>query len=385
MKNKVTVIEMTPTFIRLLCGYTLNNNVYVLQALEGEDFTLEEGLPVVREAADSLRLLIENAKKTLNETDIGPFILALPPYRFAASESFSTTATADTNSVLSLNDYKNCINRAMKEKKTHDNTAIYCAPFRFSTDNNDALFQYPEQCLTNAFAIYADVHTIDSTYYKRYKEILNKAQVEPYLEIVSTYGSSYFIDSFRPNMSHYLLLDLEKEYSYLSYVDSGRLKLSVPLKENINNVLQVSSQTLHIPVKKVEELMQIYGFFSTPGFDYYMENGLSLKDTSSCFMASFRPIAMEVQEMIQRYDISLEVPLIIYGAGAQIEELSGLFMKLLSRNCSTFEPHIFGAQGGSYDNCLGAILLSSLPYQKAEDYRSKEYNEFHLHGSGFDR
>lgn len=385
MKNRVTIIEFTPTFVRLLCGFAEQNSVYVLQALEGVEFSLEDGLPIAREAADSLQLLIDKAKSTLGEKDIGPYILALSPISFFSSEGTFTTATADPNCILSLNDYKNCVNRAMKEKMIGEQTPVYCAPFHFATDDQEMLLYYPERCRTNNFAIDADVHTVDSAYYKRCKEILSRVGIEAYLTMVSTFGSSYFIDSYRANMTHYLLLDIEKEYCYLSYVDSGRLRFSLPLKENLNRFLENSAKKLNVDVKKAEEYLNIFGFFSTPGFDYTMENNLTLKDTSTCFAENFRPLACEVSEVILDKHVSADVPLILSGAGASIEDLDSLFAKFLSRNCVSFEPHIFGAQGGSYNSCLGALLLSALPYQRVEDYRAKENTEFSFHGNGFDR
>ena len=44
----MTVIEFTPENIRLISGYVKEEKIYLTNALEGEDLTIEGKLPVLR-------------------------------------------------------------------------------------------------------------------------------------------------------------------------------------------------------------------------------------------------------------------------------------------------------------------------------------------------
>lgn len=385
MKNKVTVIELASSFIRLLTGYVSNDSIYILHALEGEPFSTEGGLPVIREAADSLNLLLKTAKEQMNTEDLGPYLVLLPPDGFKSFETASSTATADKQSNFSINDYNNCVNRALKEQTNSDMEAVYCAPFLFHTDFERNLTEYPSGCRTDHFEINADVHCIDLNPYQHYMKILSKVNITPYLQMVSPYAGNYFIRGYKPSTMTYLTMDLEPEYCYLSYVSGNRLLKSCVLSENLNNCLDRAAAQLNVTRERAKELLFTFGFLTKTGFPFETDEGLSLEETGKTFMQCFRPLAQELVNQIVSISASQDAPIFLYGSGATIEELNRLFSKLLDRNCSSFVPHVLGVPGGSFDNCLGAVKLASLPYQKADDFLKKERKDFQVSDYAFDR
>ena len=76
----MTVIEFTPENIRLISGYVKEEKIYLTNALEGEDLTIEGKLPVLREASEGLKCLKEKALESIK--DLGSVILVLPPFDF---------------------------------------------------------------------------------------------------------------------------------------------------------------------------------------------------------------------------------------------------------------------------------------------------------------
>ena len=106
MPYPMTVIEFTPENIRLLSGYVKEEKIYLTNALEGEDLTIEGKLPALREASESLKCLKEKALESIK--DLGSVILVLPPFDFEVLSNIDGQEyPSNSDGNLTSSDYQN--------------------------------------------------------------------------------------------------------------------------------------------------------------------------------------------------------------------------------------------------------------------------------------
>ena len=78
MNKNVTAIDFSSSGIRVVTGYCFRNKVYVRQALEGLPLKVDEhGQIDIDDASNSLLILLNNLKKTIND-DIGLIVPIFP-------------------------------------------------------------------------------------------------------------------------------------------------------------------------------------------------------------------------------------------------------------------------------------------------------------------
>ena len=127
MPYPMTVIEFTPENIRLISGYVKEEKIYLTNALEGEDLTIEGKLPALREASESLKCLKEKALESIK--DLGSVILVLPPFDFEVLSNIDGQEyPSNSDGNLTSSDYQNCFNRILNReialRKARSSTSI---------------------------------------------------------------------------------------------------------------------------------------------------------------------------------------------------------------------------------------------------------------------
>ena len=384
MEKHLSVIEFTQKNIRLLTGYENNGQLYVMQALESEDLTIENGLPAAREATDSLLTLINTAKQSCN-VDIGPYVLLVPPVEFKTAEVNGFSATASMSDTLTIDDYNACAARAFKSSTSGKERTIFSAPFIFEIDDRQKFKDFPVNVKAKNMSANFDTIVINADNYEFYKSILKNCGIVSSLDCISSFTGAKLIEKYLPDSS-YLLLELQKEYSYLTYMNNGRIKFSIILDHSLETVVKAAGKKLNVDFERANYFLNTFAFFApVGGYEYYTDENLTLTEVRNVLMNSFRDIAIDIQKAIEANDIASTVPLVISGPGATIDEIAGLFSHLLARDSKAFLPHIFGAQDEVYVDSLGAIYMSNFPYLDIPVQGRKISLNNQLRSAGFDR
>lgn len=373
MENLITVIDFSASGLRLVTGYYFKGSVYVLQAMEGEPIHRNlQGFLDKKETEDSLSLLLQEAKRKL-KNELGVYIALLPPDGFLVKSDEGKSATVDTSSRITQMDYVNCINQINKKTKTDHKHIVYDDPFLFGDDNKRNQDSFPEGNASDQLEVHADSQMVDDASFSYYESILKDLHLDIYMYFIAPFCTVSFINFFEVPSS-YVLLDIEKNYSYLSYVYERRMNESIQLSFGIDDIVSSAKDTLkRLDEEKTLEYLNLFGLRNESGFVFQTEEGITLKDTSGAFEKALIPLLDATDSMLKRHEAGREVPLILSGPGSDIEELDGYFVKELKRETSIFFNKVIGARNKVYANCLGAILISSYKYQTPiQEARRKE-------------
>lgn len=360
--NVVTVIDFSSSGIRLVTGYHFKGTVYILNALEGDSIPLDEnGYLNKKYAEESLTTLIYKAKETL-KNNLGVFIALLPPDGFTVQSQSERCTSVDPSSKIVQLDYNNCINQIDKRIQTAGKKIVYHDPVTFDVDNRSGYDTFPMGASSKELQVFADVHLIDEKSYNHYTSILNDCKISIYMYLVAPFATVSFINSMNIPKT-FLCLDVGKDYSYFSYVSNRRLSCSNKFPFGITNAVSKASQILDLSFDKTLEYLKYFGFHREDEIAFISEEDKPLDEIVDAFEESFKPLIDLIDISVKKYNVDDTTSLVLTGTGADIVEFDNYLLKELKRDNKVFIPKVIGAKDKIFTNCIGAILISSLPYQ----------------------
>lgn len=381
MPYPMTVIEFTPENIRLISGYVKEEKIYLTNALEGEDLTIEGKLPVLREASESLKCLKEKALESIK--DLGSVILVLPPFDFEVLSNIDGQEyPSNSDGNLTSSDYQNCFNRILNRARncSAKGEIIDLHPFSFTIDSSERFEDYPTILRAQSLQVNADIHLIDPDFASFAREVLRRNQIEAKLTFVSSYARYEYLYQQRRLPSFYNL-DIQAERIEVTTVVSRRITDAKILSKNGKDLLRAIAKELSISTERALELLKTFGFAGDPNFPFQTEEGITLSSLKTAAINAVRDLAQDVYFSLKK--TSEPIPMILSGTLAQIEDLDSLFSRLLAINVQSFHSPLFGAKSGAYESMLGALLLANKPYQNMKENTKSVQTS--LKRTGFDR
>ena len=381
MPYPMTVIEFTPENIRLISGYVKEEKIYLTNALEGEDLTIEGKLPVLREASESLKCLKEKALESIK--DLGSVILVLPPFDFEVLSNIDGQEyPSNSDGNLTSSDYQNCFNRILNRARNCSarGEIIDLHPFSFTIDSSERFEDYPTILRAQSLQVNADIHLIDPEFASFAREVLRRNQIEAKLTFVSSYARYEYLYQQRRLPSFYNL-DIQAERIEVTTVVSRRITDAKILSKSGKDLLRAIAKELSISTERALELLKTFGFAGDPNFPFQTEEGITLSSLKTAAINAVRDLAQDVYFSLRK--TSEPIPMILSGTLAQIEDLDSLFSRLLAINVQAFHCPLFGAKSGAYESMLGALLLANKPYQNMKENTKSVQTS--LKRTGFDR
>ena len=381
MPYPMTVIEFTPENIRLISGYVKEEKIYLTNALEGEDLTIEGKLPVLREASESLKCLKEKALESIK--DLGSVILVLPPFDFEVLSNIDGQEyPSNSDGNLTSSDYQNCFNRILNRARncSAKGEIIDLHPFSFTIDSSERFEDYPTILRAQSLQVNADIHLIDPEFASFAREVLRRNQIEAKLTFVSSYARYEYLYQQRRLPSFYNL-DIQAERIEVTTVVSRRITDAKILSKSGKDLLRAIAKELSISTERALELLKTFGFAGDPNFPFQTEEGITLSSLKTAAINAVRDLAQDVYFSLRK--TSEPIPMILSGTLAQIEDLDSLFSRLLAINVQAFHCPLFGAKSGAYESMLGALLLANKPYQNMKENTKSVQTS--LKRTGFDR
>ena len=381
MPYPMTVIEFTPENIRLISGYVKEEKIYLTNALEGEDLTIEGKLPVLREASESLKCLKEKALESIK--DLGSVSLVLPPFDFEVLSNIDGQEyPSNSDGNLTSSDYQNCFNRILNRARncSAKGEIIDLHPFSFTIDSSERFEDYPTILRAQSLQVNADIHLIDPDFASFAREVLRRNQIEAKLTFVSSYARYEYLYQQR-RLPNFYNLDIQAERIEVTTVVSRRITDAKILSKSGKDLLRAIAKELSISMERALELLKTFGFSGDPNFPFQTEEGITLSSLKTAAINAVRDLAQDVYFSLKK--TSEPIPMILSGTLAQIEDLDSLFSRLLSINVQAFHCPLFGAKSGAYESMLGALLLANKPYQNMKENTKSVQTS--LKRTGFDR
>ncbi len=379
MDKPIAAIELGSKKLKLVVGYEIDGQVYVLYTLtKPYGFCIEGGNFVdankVAETIKSIREFTDpSAKLKLNISDV---LLCLPPYGLGIYQTRQVTTVVTEDSKISNLDIKNIYALIRNSAYPLDDKALVdVVPESFTLDHGRIFARPPMGESSSTLTVSAKVQTLPSVLVDNYQTVLANGGMVSKRNVISSLAATELVCSY-PNMpSSFILVDIGSNITTVSFVGNGALYGSTFFEWGGDNITERIIERFNINEADAEKYKIMYGIdyremnFKAPicttddgsGHDVHHYN-----DELNAIIKSELDIFVEqlndsINEIVAQHDKSYRsFPMMLVGGGA---ELNGLVQyitpKVMSETVEVVKPKTLGARNATFTNCLGAILTYS--------------------------
>ena len=379
MDKPIAAIELGSKKLKLVVGYEIDGQVYVLYTLtkpygyciEGGNFVdankVSETIASIREFTDP------SAKLRLNITDV---LLCIPPYGLGIYQTRQVTTVVTEDSKISNLDIKNIYALIRNSAyPLNDKALVDVVPESFTLDQGRIFARPPMGESSSTLTVSAKVQTLPKVLVDNYQTVLTGGGMVSRRNVISSLAATELINSYEGKVSSFLLVDIGSNVTTVSFVGNGALYGSTFFNWGGDNITERIIEKFNINEADAEKYKIMYGIdyremnFKAPicttedgegreVHHYNDELNEIIKGELDVFVAQLNEA---VNDVVSQHDKSYRsFPMILVGGGA---ELNGLVQyitpKVMSETVKVMRPRTLGARNATFFNCLGAILTYS--------------------------
>lgn len=379
MDKPIAAIELGSKKLKLVVGYEIDGQVYVLYTLtKPYGFCIEGGNFIdatkVAETIKSIREFTDpSAKLKLNITDV---LLCLPPYGLGIYQTRQVTTVVTEDSKISNLDIKNIYALIRNSAyPLNDKALVDVVPESFTLDHGRIFARPPMGESSSTLTVSAKVQTLPNVLVDNYQTVLANGGMVSRRNVISSLAATELISSY-PNMpSSFILVDIGSNITTVSFIGNGALYGSTFFEWGGDNITERIIEKFNINEADAEKYKIMYGIdyremnFKAPicttddgnGQDvhhYNDELNAIIKGELDIFVQQLNDA---INDIVAQHDKSYRsFPMMLVGGGA---ELNGLVQyitpKVMSETVEVIRPKTLGARNATFTNCLGAILTYS--------------------------
>ena len=376
MEKPVAAIEISTKQIKLVVGYVLEDQVFVLYTLCKPISGLVNNGKIIdpetlaKEIANIVDIYDGQAKLKIKIEEV---LLVLPPCGLAIFQSQNMTNVVSDEIKVSSIDISNLYAIIKNGKLPVENVLIDIVPFTFLLDNNRIFSQPPIGETSRTVKVNARVHTLPPTVSDGYFATMRFAGLRMIHSMIAPFASSTLLDSYQETPSDYFLVDVGSNLTSVSLIGKKQLFSSRTFSFGGDNITKRIATEFAISENDAEHLKILYGIenrefnFKAPISTSESEDGTIIKhypDELNVIIKSeldefIRTLKSTIEELLEGYDSKYKkLPLIFIGGGSL---LNG-FVKYVEPKIDndvvySAIPKTLGARNPGLFNCLGAILV----------------------------
>ena len=379
MDKPIAAIELGSKKLKLVVGYEIDGQVYVLYTLtKPYGNCIESGNFVdankVAETIGSIREFTDpSAKLRLNISDV---LLCLPPYGLGIYQTRQVTTVVTEDSKISNLDIKNIYALIRNSAyPLNDKALVDVVPESFTLDHGRIFARPPMGESSSTLTVSAKVQTLPNVLVDNYQSVLMSGGMVSRRNVVASLAATELINSY-PNMPQsYILVDIGSTVTTVSFIGNGALYGSTYFNWGGDNITEKIIEKFNINEADAEKYKIMYGIdYSEMNFKapicttedaegqevhhYNDELNEIIKGELEIFVEQLNEA---INQIVASHDKSYRsFPMLLIGGGA---ELNGLVQyvtpKVMSETVEVVRPKTLGARNATFFNCLGAILTQS--------------------------
>lgn len=377
MEKPVAAVEFGSKKMKLVVGYELEGQVYVIYSLvRPYGHIVENG-----EIIDPTKI-IQSMKEIRNFSDpsaqlklnIGEVLLALPPFGLKVYTSQQITTVINEDSVITKTDIRNVHALIRNGALPNGNSLIDIVPVFYELTEGRRFTNPPLGQVSSTVRVGAMVHTLPKRIPDAYDAVVTPAGINVKRNIVAPFGASVLLGSYSDLPVNYLLVDIGATVTTVSLVGEKRLYGSTYFSWGGDNITERIIEKFNINEADAERLKFTYGIdnqvmhFKAPvcrsndgeGSEikhYTDELNQIIKDELTIFV---KDLEDSIAELMKEYDLQIRgLPMLLVGGGAQLKGLKEFIEpKVQSESVQVIAPRNLGARDPTFTNVLGLILTN---------------------------
>lgn len=378
MEKPVAVIEISSSAIKLLVGYELNGQPYVLYSLTKPfNLIVDSGTfvdpVVVRDAIASLASIKDDSARV--NINISEAVVILPPYGLEIFNTQQVTTVIGEDSKISPLDIRNIYAIIRRGKLPVTNELIDIIPERYILDQGVSYQTPPLGLPSSTLTIRAMVHTLPQHIASGYQNIVRDGGINVKRTFVAPFAAAELLASYEDMPSEYLLVDIGSHMTTVSFIGGKQLYSSRFFKWGGHNITSKIGETFDVSEEEAETIKIMYGLdkrkmhYQIPICKTDDGSGKETKHTVEELCGIVKSeldifasqLNSTINNLLNQYDSHAKsIPMILTGGGALLNGLPEYIEpKVQSDYVKVANIKTLGARNPSAINCLGAVLANS--------------------------
>lgn len=375
MEKPVAALEFGSKKLKLVVGYELNGQVYVLYALSKPYGHMIEGGNIV-----DVSKITQSVKEIKTFSDpsaelklsISEVLLSLPPYGLQIFTNSQITVVSSEDGCITKLDIRNVHNLIKNGHLPFDNELIDVVPVFYELDQGRRYVKPPIGQQSSALRVGAMVHTLPKNISSQYSQVLDNAGISIKRLIVAPFGACELLASYPDMPSDYILVDIGATMTTVSFIGDKRLYGSTFFSWGGDRITERIIESFNINEADAEKYKITYGLdnrdmnFRAPICKVSDGEGNEIRHYASelneIIKDELNKLAKDLNasldELLKGYDVNFKsLPMILVGGGSQLYGLVDYIKpKVPSEDVIVVAPRNLGARDATYTNVLGLIL-----------------------------
>lgn len=387
MKDSVCALEISHKYIKIVFGYTQDNQVVATFVKKIPlNHALESG--AIKDHASIVKELSKN-NPVMDESMhfsnlIDNAILVLPPYGLEIYETTQFTSVISPEKIVGELDVKNIYNIIRNKKLPVDNELIDIIPDSFMLDNGNRYALPPIGKESSAITVHAKVHTLPKRINEEHTSCLVDSNIKVNRRVVSPFAVSELLSTYSDLPSTYFLIDLGACSTTISLVDNNQIFATRSFSWGSDNITNSIVTNFNISEVEAEKIKILFGLDKREmKFDYPVAKTITplgevsytvkqLNEIIEKELASFSNMFnLGVEQLINAYNVddALNMPVLFIGGGSKLKGLKKyLDENIKYKNILFLKNRTIGARDPSLTSLLGAILVNKkYPVNRSEN------------------
>lgn len=375
MEKPVAAIEFGSKKLKLVIGYEVDGQVYVVYSLtKPYGHVLELGNfndpeKVTQAVRDIKNFSDPSAKLNLN---INEAVLSLPPFGLDVYQTRQVTTVISEESKISNLEIKNIYALIRNGSNSLRNELIDIIPEYYVLDQGRTFVRPPLGESSSTLTVSAKVHTLPSHISHNFQSALGSGNMLVKKAIVAPFAASQILATYQNVPNDYLLVDIGSNVTTVSLIGGQQLFASRFFEWGGDRITEKIIERFNINENEAEKIKITYGLcyrqmnFKAPVCHTQDEDGNIVKhyeDELNVLIKGeldnfVKQLNSAISSLLESYDPSYRsLPMILIGGGAALNGLvEYLTPKVQSDTVTHIAPRSLGARDGTFFNCLGMIL-----------------------------
>lgn len=381
MDKPVAAIELGSKKIKLVIGYELDGQVYVLYAAtKSYGYSIEAGKilnksAVIQKINEFKSFSDPSAKLNLN---ISEALLSLPPFGLEVLETNQSTSLCSDDGKVCPNDIRMIYNRIRNGAAGMTNELVEIIPQLYKLSNGEIYTYPPLEKESNGLSALIKIHTLPRSITANYREVMTNGDISTKRTFVAPFAACELLKSYKDIEKDYILVAIGSNMTTVSLIGNQILYESRFFQWGGDNITDKIVKKIGINEADAEKYKILYGLnsrkldFEAPFCKienpdgsvtkhYLDELNEIIKDELNIFEQQYKSA---LDSLLEKYGESKEIykklPLIIVGGGGQLNGLIDYITpKVPNETVKFIIPKSMGARNPTFTNCLGMILANA--------------------------
>lgn len=258
MDQAINTLEISASAVKLVIGYELEGQPYVLyankvhlsQAISSGEIVNQEQI------VTAIKTLVTDVRETIG-LEIIEVVLGLPTIDFEVFRGTQTTNTL-ANKIDRI-DIKNIMALFRKNRVDPNKVIVAILPQTFTTENDQSYRLLPLGEVSNTLTVEAFLHVLPLWVYNSYIDVVTKAGLKVKKVYADKYAITELLNTPGTPTHTYFLVDFGATTTSITFVSNHNLYFTRIINAGSDDLTYLIAERFGLEIKEAERLKRDYG------------------------------------------------------------------------------------------------------------------------------